>query len=181
MSRIGKLPVNVPAGISVELKDNILTVTQGKKKFEQPINPLITVDYDKAAGVIKFTRANDTKQSKMLHGLYRSLIHNMMVGLSTGFSRELEIVGVGFRAEMKENQLNLQLGYSHAIVFIPPENIQIVVEKPTSIVIKGHDKQLVGQVAAKIRSFRPPEPYKGKGIKYVEEVVRRKAGKAAGK
>jgi len=181
LSRIGKLPVNVPAGVDVQFKNNTLTVSQGKRKFEQPIDPLITVDYDKAAGVIQFTRANDTKQCKMLHGLYRSLVHNMMVGLSTGYSRELEIVGVGLRAEMKENQLNLQLGYSHAIVFIPPENIQIVVEKPTSIVIKGHDKQLVGQVAAKIRSFRPPEPYKGKGIKYIEEVVRRKAGKAAGK
>ncbi len=181
MSRIGKLPVNVPAGINVEFKDNQITVSQGNKKFEQIINPLIMVDYDKAAGVIKFTRANDTKQCKMLQGLYRSLIHNMMVGLSTGFSRVLEIVGVGFRAEMKENQLNLQLGYSHTIIFIPPENIQIVVEKLTSIVIKGYDKQLVGQVAANIRSFRPPEPYKGKGIKYVEEVVRRKAGKAAGK
>ncbi len=181
MSRIGKLPVVVPAGINVEFKDNLITVSQGNKKFEQIINPLITVDYDKAAGVIKFTRANDTKQCKMLQGLYRSLIHNMMVGLSTGFSRVLEIVGVGFRAEMKENQLNLQLGYSHAIIFIPPENIQIVVEKLTSIIIKGYDKQLVGQIAAKIRSFRPPEPYKGKGVKYVEEVVRRKAGKAAGK
>jgi large subunit ribosomal protein L6 len=181
LSRIGKLPVNVPAGINVEFKDNQITVSQGNKKFEQIINPLIMVDYDKAAGVIKFTRANDTKQCKMLQGLYRSLIHNMMVGLSTGFSRVLEIVGVGFRAEMKENQLNLQLGYSHTIIFIPPENIQIVVEKLTSIVIKGYDKQLVGQVAANIRSFRPPEPYKGKGIKYVEEVVRRKAGKAAGK
>jgi len=181
LSRIGKLPVNVPAGINVEFKDNLITVSQGNKKFEQIINPLITVDYDKAAGVIKFTRANDTKQCKMLQGLYRSLIHNMMVGLSTGYSRVLEIVGVGFRAEMKENQLNLQLGYSHAIIFIPPENIQIVVEKLTTITIKGYDKQLVGQIAAKIRSFRPPEPYKGKGVKYVEEVVRRKAGKAAGK
>lgn len=180
MSRIGKLPIKIPPEVSVELQSNWIKISKGKIFLEQNISPGIKIDYDQSAGQIQVTRENDSKTYRALHGLYRSLINNMVVGITQGFTRQLEIVGVGYRAELRDNRLHLQLGYSHPIVFIPPENIEVIVEKPTSIVIKGYDKQLVGQVAAKIRSFRPPEPYKGKGIRYVDEYVRRKAGKAAG-
>lgn len=180
MSRIGKLPIKVPPEVTVELQRGHIRISKGKNTLEQNIQPGIEIEYDQAAGVLKVNRVNNSKNNRALHGLYRSLLNNMVTGLTKGFQKDLEIVGIGYRAELKENRLHLQLGYSHQIVFIPPENISIVVEKPTSIVVKGFDRQLVGQVAAKIRSFRPPEPYKGKGIKYSGEYIRRKAGKAAG-
>lgn len=180
MSRIGKLPIKVPAEVTVELQKGHIRISKGKNVLEQHIEPGIEIEYDQAAGVLKVNRVNNSKNYRALHGLYRSLLNNMVTGLTKGFQKELEIVGIGYRAELKENRLHLQLGYSHQIVFIPPENISIVVAKPISIVVKGFDRQLVGQVAAKIRSFRPPEPYKGKGIKYSGEYIRRKAGKAAG-
>lgn len=180
MSRIGKLPIQVPEGVEVAVKAGHVKVAKGDVALEQSINPGININYDQTSRTLVVERANDSKPYRAMHGLYRSLLNNMVVGLTQGFKKELAIVGVGYRAELREGRLHLQLGYSHPIVFFPPKGIEIIVEKPTSIVIKGYDKQLVGQIAAKIRSFRPPEPYKGKGIRYVDESIRRKAGKAAG-
>lgn len=180
MSRIGKLPIQVPKDVEIEIKDNFIKISKGKVALGQEIQPGISLDFDRDARVLKIERANDSKPNRSLHGLYRSLINNMVTGVATGFTRELEIVGIGYRAELKENRLHLQLGYSHPIVYIPPEGVEISVPKPTNVVIKGYDKQLIGQIAAKIRSFRPPEPYKGKGIRYANEQIRRKAGKSAG-
>jgi len=180
VSRIGKLPIQVPKDVEVEIKDNFIKVSNAKFSLEQTIQPGISLEYDTNSNILKVQRANDSKPFRSLHGLYRSLIKNMIIGVTTGFTRELEIVGVGYRAELKEKRVHFQLGYSHPIVYIPPEGIEITVPKPTSVVIKGHNKQLVGQIAAKIRSFRPPEPYKGKGIRYANEQVRHKAGKSAG-
>lgn len=180
MSRIGKLPIQVPKDVEVEIKDNFIKVSKGKLALEQTIQPGISLDYDAGSQILKVQRANDSKPFRSLHGLYRSLIKNMIIGVTTGFTRELEIVGIGYRAELKESRVHFQLGYSHPIVYIPPEGIEITVPKPTVVVIKGHNKQLVGQIAAKIRSFRPPEPYKGKGIRYANEQIRHKAGKSAG-
>lgn len=131
-------------------------------------------------GTMTVTRLEENKFCRALHGLYRSLLNNMMIGVTQGFEKKLEIVGVGFKAEVKNKRLTLQLGYSHPIVFVPPPEINLTCESPTTITVSGIDKELVGQIAAKIRMFRPPEPYKGKGIKYSDEVIRRKAGKAAG-
>lgn len=181
MSRIGKLPIQIPQDVTIEVKKSNIKISKGNIELSQEVNPGIKIDYDNDARVLQLTRANNSKPQRAMHGLYRSLLNNMVVGLTKGFEKKLQIVGVGYRAELKEKRLHLQLGYSHPIIFIPPDNIEVSVENPTSISVKGYDKQLVGQVAAKIRSFRPPEPYKGKGIKYVDETIRRKAGKAAGK
>ncbi len=143
------------------------------------IKPNIALDIDKDAKKVTLSRPSDNKLYRSLHGLYRALVNNMIIGVTTGFERKLEIVGVGYRAEMKGRHLQLSVGYSHPILFKVPDEIEITVPTPTNIVIRGISKQVVGQVAAKIRSFRPPEPYKGKGIKYEGEYVRRKAGKAA--
>ena len=180
MSRIGKVPISIPEGVSIKIVDDVVTVAKKDRFLVQNIKPGITVEHDEKANEVRLTRADESKELRSLHGLYRALLANMVTGLATGFQKELEIVGVGYRAEFKEGRLHLQLGYSHPIVFIPPEGIDIVVAKPTSIIVKGYDKEVVGLVSAKIRSFRPPEPYKGKGIKYIDEHIRRKAGKAAG-
>ena len=177
MSRIGKMPITIPAEIQIERKDELLIVKGQKGELQEKIHPEITVEVKD--GVITVKRPSDNKYHRSLHGLTRSLIQNMVTGLTTGNEKKLEIIGVGYRAEMKGKTLVLQLGYSHPIYFRPPENIEIETPAPNQIVIRGIDKQLVGQVAAKIRSFRPPEPYKGKGIRYEGEYVRRKAGKAA--
>ncbi len=179
MSRVGKKPIAVPEGVEVKIDQNVITVTKGDKSLTQEVNPDITMIYDQENRQIVVNRPTDHRNHRSLHGLYRSLIQNMVIGVTEGFKRKLEIVGVGYRAELKGRNLLLSLGYSHPILFKPPKEIQITIEGNTNIFISGIDKQLVGQVAAKIRSFRPPEPYKGKGIRYEGEYIRRKAGKTA--
>jgi len=179
LSRVGKKPIKVPEAVDVHIDQNLIKVTNGDKSLQQEINPSLTMDFDTEQKEIHVKRTSENKYQRALHGLYRSLINNMIVGITEGFKKKLEIVGVGYRAEIKGNTLVLSLGYSHQILFKPPEGIQIVAPTLTTIEVSGIDKQLVGQVAAKIRSFRPPEPYKGKGIKYEGEYIRRKAGKTA--
>ena len=177
MSRVGKNPIDLPEGVEVKINKGTVEVTGPKGNLLGEVNPDLKLEIKD--GELTVSRPNDSKYYKSLHGLYRSLLNNMVEGVTNGFEKKLEIVGVGYKAEMSKNRLNLQLGYSHPIVFLPPEGVEIVVADPTNISVRGIDKQLVGQVAAKIRSFRPPEPYKGKGIKYVDEYIRRKAGKTA--
>ncbi len=182
MSRIGKLPIEIPAGVTVDINDNVVTVKGPKGELKQAINPNIKVE--KEDNQIKVSRPDNNRDSRAQHGLYRALIHNMVVGVSTGFKKEMEIVGVGYRATMKNPQtLELALGYSHTIyVKMPPEvkaNAVSERNKNPLITLESADKQLLGQICAKIRSFRKPEPYKGKGIKFVGEVIRRKSGKTA--
>lgn len=175
MSRIGKLPVTIPEGIHVELKGADVLVRGPKGELKHTLHPDIKVAV--APGTVTVERPTNNRYHKALHGLTRSLIQNMIVGLKTGYIRKLEIVGVGFRAEMKSRTLVLQIGFSHPIYFIPPDGITIETPSPANITVRGADKQLVGQVATKIRSFRPPESYKGKGIRFEGEYVRKKAGK----
>lgn len=179
MSRVGKKPIDVPEGVTINIDKGLVTVSKGDKSLQTEVHPDISVTFDEEKRQILVTRPNDHRIYRSLHGLYRSLIANMVEGLTKGFTKKLEIVGVGYRAELKGKNLQLNLGYSHPILFKPPEGIEIALESPTKIAVNGIDKQLVGQVAAKIRSFRPPEPYKGKGIRYEGEYVRRKAGKSA--
>ncbi len=177
MSRIGKKPVVIPKGITVTVKDGSVNVKGPKGELVRTIHPQLAVEV-KGQEVL-LTRPNEEKRVRALHGLWRALIQNMVSGVSEGYTRKLEIIGVGYRAEMKGTKLNLNVGYSHPILFGPPEGVKIETPTQTTITISGIDKQLVGLVAAKIRSFRVPEPYKGKGIKYEGEYIRRKAGKAA--
>ena len=178
MSRIGKLPVEIPKGVEVTIGDeNILTVKGPKGSLSRKIHPRMVVENDD--GKIVVNRPDDQRQNKALHGLSRALIYNMVYGVSEGFRRNLEIIGVGYRAEKRGNNLVLNLGYSHPIIFIPPEGISVELKDNLHFSIVGIDKELVGQMAAKIRSMRPPEPYKGKGIRYEGEYVARKAGKYA--
>jgi large subunit ribosomal protein L6 len=178
MSRVGKKPIKVPSGVQVGIDGSRLKIKGPKGELQRDLDPRISVAVND--GAVTVSRSGDEKFFRALHGLYRSLINNMVVGVTQGYEKKLEIVGVGFKAEIKNKRLSLQIGYSHPIVFVPPPDINIACENPTSIAVSGTDKELVGQIAAKIREFRPPEPYKGKGIKYVDEVVRRKAGKTAG-
>ncbi len=180
MSRIGRMPITVPAGVSVEIEGHKITVKGPKGTLTREINPAITVSKDDA-GVVHVERANDLKENRSLHGLTRTLINNMVIGVSTGYTKELEIQGVGYRAAKQGNQLVMNLGYSHQVTMDEGNGITIDVPTPNKIVISGADKQAVGQFAAQVREKRPPEPYKGKGIRYVGEVVRRKEGKTAGK
>uniref|UniRef100_A0A7V2B2W9 Large ribosomal subunit protein uL6 n=1 Tax=Rhodothermus marinus TaxID=29549 RepID=A0A7V2B2W9_RHOMR len=184
MSRIGKLPVKLPNGVQVEVgRNNVVTVKGPKGTLTLQVDPDITVTVSDQT--VHVTRATDQKRHRALHGLYRALIQNMVVGVSQGYRKELEVVGIGFRASMSGNLLELVLGYSHPIYFLPPEGITLSVRTERGsnpiVIVEGIDKQLVGEVAAKIRSLRPPEPYKGKGIRYVGEYIRRKAGKTAGR
>ncbi|KER10827.1 MAG: 50S ribosomal protein L6 [[Candidatus Thermochlorobacteriaceae] bacterium GBChlB] len=179
MSRIGKKPVALAKGVKIDVKDGVIKVEGPKGKLEQKLRGDIAIKVEGDA--VKVERGNDEKQTRALHGLYRALMNNMITGVSQGFSRKLELVGVGYKAELKSNYVILSLGYSHPIYFRPPEGVKIEVPSPTNITISGIDKELVGGVAAKIRSFRKPEPYKGKGVKYEGEVIRRKEGKTAGK
>ncbi|WP_316823352.1 50S ribosomal protein L6 [Pedobacter gandavensis] len=184
MSRIGKAPINVPSGVTITVsKDNVVTVKGPKGELTQAVDADITVSQEE--GVVTVTRPSDQKRHKALHGLYRSLLNNMVVGVTEGYKISQELVGVGYRATNTGNTLDLVLGYSHHYVFQLPEEIKVttVSEKGQTpkIILESIDKQLVGQVAAKIRSLRTPEPYKGKGIKFVGEVLRRKAGKSASK
>jgi len=177
VSRVGKNPIGLPEGVEVKINKGTVEVTGPKGNLSGEVNQDIKLDIKD--GQLTVSRPNDSKYYKSLHGLYRSLLNNMVEGVTNGFEKKLEIVGVGYKAELSKGRLNLQLGYSHPIVFLPPEGVEVVVADPTNISVRGIDKHLVGQVAAKIRSFRPPEPYKGKGIKYVDEYIRRKAGKTA--
>ncbi len=179
MSRIGKKIITIPSGVSISISDNLVQVKGPKGQLQESYGKTVAVQI--ANNELTVTRENDIKENRALHGLTRALINNMVVGVTDGFNKTLDIIGVGYRAEMKGSNLLLQIGYSHPIYFMPPEGITLVTNTPTQIVISGIDKQLVGAVAAKIRSFRKPEPYKGKGIKYSTEVIRRKAGKTAGK
>lgn len=176
MSRIGKLPIAIPAGVKVSLDGNKMTVNGPKGVLSQILHERISIAVE--TDQINVTRPSDEKQDRALHGLTRSLINNMVVGVTTGFKKNLEINGVGYRAEIAGNVLTLSLGYSHPVVYTLPEGISVEVEKQTKLSVMGIDKQLVGSAAAKIRSFREPEPYKGKGIKYADEHIVRKAGKA---
>lgn len=184
MSRIGKLPITIPAGVNVSLSDdNIVKVKGPKGELAQQIDPEISVEIEN--GEIAVKRHSDLTNHRAKHGLYRTLINNMIIGVSEGYTKVLEVVGVGYKAEMKGNLLELTLGFSHPIVMaLPPEiKAETVSErgKAPVITLQSHDKQLIGQIAAKIRSFRPPEPYKGKGVRFRGEQIRRKEGKAAGK
>jgi large subunit ribosomal protein L6 len=178
MSRVGKKPIKIPAGVQIGVDGPHLKVKGPKGELQREIDSRLSVAVND--GVITVSRAGDDKFFRALHGLYRSLINNMVTGVTQGYEKKLEIVGVGFKAEMKNKRLTLQIGFSHPIIFVPPPEINIACDSPTMIAVSGTDKELVGQIAAKIRDFRPPEPYKGKGIKYIDEVVRRKAGKTAG-
>ncbi len=177
MSRVGRKPITIPAGVKVQATDHLVRVTGPKGELSASVHPLIGVELKENR--ILLSRTADEKKTKALHGLWRALVQNMVTGVTAGYSKKLELVGVGYRAELKGKKLQLLLGYSHPILFAPPEGIKIEVPAQTNITVSGTDKALVGLVAAKIRSFRPPEPYKGKGIKYEGEYIRRKAGKAA--
>lgn len=179
MSRIGKYPVNLDDKVQVSVTGNTVTVKGAKSSLKYDLDPRITAKIDGKKVVL--TRADESKVSKSLHGLYKVLLQNAVKGLTAGFSKSLELQGVGYRASVQGKKLELSLGYSHPIFFDIPEGIEIKVDKQTTIMVNGADKALVGQVAAKIRSFRPPEPYLGKGVRYVGEHIRRKAGKSAGK
>jgi large subunit ribosomal protein L6 len=183
MSRIGKLPIEIPQGVEVSMSSNIVTVKGKKGTLSQAVDTDITVSIE--ADKVLVTRPTDQKRHRALHGLYRALIANMVHGVSEGFKVEQELVGVGYRATTKGQLLELSLGFSHNIAFELPSEIKVTTAaekgKNPTITLESHDKQLIGAVAAKIRSLRKPEPYKGKGIKFAGEELRRKAGKAAGK
>lgn len=180
MSRIGKAPISIPSGVTVTVnKENAVTVKGPKGTLNQQLNPemLIKVDGD----VVTVTRPTDDKDHRSLHGLTRSLINNMVFGVTNGYTKELEVNGVGYRAAKQGKQLVMNLGYSHQVIMDEIPGITVDVPAPNKIIVSGADKQAVGQFAAEIREKRPPEPYKGKGIKYVDEIIRRKEGKAGGK
>ncbi len=179
MSRVGKKPVPIPDKTKVQINGRHVTVTGPKGTLQMDIHPDMTVAMEHNTVVV--TRPTDEKKHRALHGLTRALVANMVTGVNEGYKRELEMVGVGYRAEIRGKSLVLSLGYSHPIVLLPPAGIHITVEpKESKIRVEGIDKELVGSTAAKIRSFRKPEPYKGKGVRYLGEVVRTKAGKTAG-
>ena len=175
MSRIGKLPIEIPTGVKINLDDSVLKVEGPKGCLSRRIMEGVAAKLSEKNIVV--SRADDSIKSRSAHGLTRTLINNMVIGVTKGFETALEITGVGYRAEAKGDVLNLSLGYSHPISFQLPTGITVEVEKMTKVLVKGIDKEMVGQTAAKIRSFRGPEPYKGKGIKYAEEKIRRKEGK----
>ena len=177
MSRIGKLPVPVPSGVDVQVQSNLVTVKGPKGTLSHSVATPITVE--QVEGTLEVKRPDDHRTNRALHGLTRTLIHNMVVGVTDGYEKKLEIVGVGYRVLSKgPTQLEFQLGYSHSITFNAPEGITFTVEAPTRLGVQGIDKQLVGEVAANIRKLRKPEPYKGKGVRYAGEQIRRKVGKA---
>jgi len=176
MSRIGKAPIDLPSGVDVAIKGSNVTVKGSKGELSREFTDRVSFEMDD--GVITLTRADDTRESRALHGLSRALLANMVEGVSEGFSKELEIQGVGYRAALKGKAVELQVGFSHSVLVEAPDGITFEVPEPTKILVSGIDKEQVGQQAANIRKVRPPEPYKGKGIRYAGEYVRRKAGKA---
>ncbi|HWO56750.1 MAG TPA: 50S ribosomal protein L6 [bacterium] len=177
MSRVGKNPVPVPKGVTVKIEGSTVTVKGPKGELSRRFDPQIGIALD--GGAVVVTRTSDLGRVRALHGLTRALIANMVTGTSTGFRRALEMVGVGYKAELMGKRLNLSVGYSHPILITPPQGITFVVENPTKFAVEGVNKELVGEMAARLRRLRPPEPYKGKGIRYEGEYVRRKAGKTA--
>ena len=177
MSRIGKKPVDIPAGVKVTLNDGVITV-EGKSKLAMTLPPHVAVEVKENQLLV--TQADDTRKAGAMHGLTRSLINNMVIGVTTGFRKELAIVGIGYKAQLSGKKLTLSLGYSHTIEFPVPEGITVTVTPENKIIVEGADKQLVGETAAEIRRFRPPEPYKGKGIRYVDERIVLKEGKSVG-
>jgi len=183
MSRIGKLPISIPAKVTVTQKDSVITVKGPKGELSQEVNPAITIEVN--GNELTVSRPNDERQNRALHGLYRSLINNMVIGVSEGYKKELELVGVGYRVSNTGNLLDFALGYTHNIYLQLPPEIKVETKaernKNPLIILESIDKQLIGQVCAKIRSFRKVEPYKGKGVRFVGEVVRRKSGKSASK
>ena len=179
MSRIGRKPIAIPAGVEVKLADGVATVKGPKGTLTQAIHPNIKVEI--ADGEIQVTRPNDEKENRALHGLTRALLNNMVEGVTNGFSKQLDVNGVGYRVQKQGKDLVMTLGYSHTVTVSEIPGITIDVPGPNTIIIRGADKQLVGQFAAEVREKRPPEPYKGKGIKYADEVIRRKEGKTGGK
>jgi len=176
MSRIGKSPITVPSGVDIELDGAHVKVKGPMGTLERSLDDRITATLDD--GTITFDRSDDERESRALHGLSRALVFNMVVGVSEGYRKELQAVGVGYRANLQGRKLELQVGFSHPVYVDAPDGIDFEVPEPTKIIISGIDKELVGQTAADIRRIRPPEPYKGKGLRYVDEHVRRKAGKA---
>ena len=180
MSRIGRAPITVPAGVEISIADNnVVTVKGAKGTLTQQFNANMAIAMEN--GVLTVSRPNDAKENRALHGLTRTLINNMIVGVTEGFKKELDVNGVGYRVAKEGNKLVMNLGFSHQVIMEERDGISIEVPGPNKIIISGADKQKVGQFAAEVREKRPPEPYKGKGIKYVDEVIRRKAGKTGGK
>ena len=177
MSRIGQNPINIPAGVNIDLKGTLVKVRGQKGSLEYQVHRDMNIS--EQDGTVLVNRNSDAREQRAIHGTTRQMIHNMVVGVSEGFSKELEIIGVGYQAQVERTRLRLQLGYSHDIYFDMPEGITVTANR-TEVKVEGIDKQLVGAVAAKIRSFRPPEPYKGKGIRYKGEYVRSKQGKTVG-
>lgn len=184
MSRIGKLPIELPKGVAVTVgEDNVITLKGPKGELNQQVSPEMKVEVED--GILTIERPNDDKENRAMHGLYRSLINNMVIGVSEGFRKELELVGVGYRVTNNGQILELSLGFTHSILLELPKEVKVETKmernKNPLIILESSDKQLLGQVCAKIRSFRKPEPYKGKGVRFVGEQVRRKSGKTAGK
>ena len=180
MSRIGKMPISIPAGVDVKIEaGNLVTVKGPKGTLTQQLHPAMTITQEE--NVLHVTRPNDAKENRSLHGLTRSLLHNMVVGVTEGFKKELDVNGVGYRVAKEGKKLVMNLGYSHQVTMDEPDGITIECPTANKIVISGMDKQKVGQFAAEVREKRPPEPYKGKGIKYTDEVIRRKVGKTGAK
>ena len=182
MSRIGKAPITIPAGVTVNVENNVVTVKGPKGELSQTVNPDLDIQIE--GNTLTVSRPSDNREHRAQHGLYRALINNMVVGVSTGYRKEMELVGVGYRAASNGQVLELSLGFSHAIYIQLPKEVKVEAKternKNPLIILESGDKQLLGQVCAKIRSLRKPEPYKGKGIKFVGEVIRRKSGKSAG-
>jgi large subunit ribosomal protein L6 len=178
MSRVGKQPIPIPAGVKVLRAGGVVTVEGPKGKLSQKIHDEIGMEIKEGHAI--FTRPSDSTYNRALHGLYRALVANMVKGVTTGFAKNLEIEGVGYKVEQTGKAFTFSLGFSHPIAILPPDGVEIKVQAPNKFSVSGINKQLVGQVAAKIRSFRPPEPYKGKGVRYAGEHIRRKAGKTAG-
>ena len=182
MSRIGKAPIEIPAGVTVKVENNVVTVKGPKGELTQTVNPDLDIKIE--GNILTVSRPSDNREHRAQHGLYRALINNMVVGVSTGYRKEMELVGVGYRATSNGQVLELSLGFSHAIYIQLPKEVKVEAKternKNPLIILESGDKQLLGQVCAKIRSLRKPEPYKGKGIKFVGEVIRRKSGKSAG-
>ena len=179
MSRIGRMPIQVPQGVQVEVNRNLVTVRGPKGTLSRELHPDMKIDQND--GTILVSRPTESRMHRSLHGLTRTLVANMVAGVTAGYTRRLEISGVGYRAQQAGKSLVLQLGYSHPVAVEPPDGVTLTAETPTRIVVSGIDKELVGETAARIRRVRPPEPYKGKGIRFSEEQIRRKVGKTGGK
>jgi large subunit ribosomal protein L6 len=177
MSRIGKLPIEIPGGVDVQVEAGVVRVKGPRGELTQRVSPALLIEREDSTLLVK--RPTDRKEHRELHGLTRTLIYNMIVGVTDGFQKQLELQGVGYRAQLRGNALELALGYSHPVKVEAPEGIEFEVPQPTQVIVRGIDKQAVGEIAARIRKSRPPEPYKGKGIRYVGEHVSRKIGKRA--